>query len=108
MFNFEKLEVWRKSVELAGSVYDLTKAFPDSERYGLTNQMRRPAVSVSSNLAEGCSRSSKADFRRFFEIAAGSAFELVSQARIARDQGFLPQADHDLLYQDSLEVARML
>jgi four helix bundle protein len=108
MFNFEKLEVWKKSVALAGSVYSLTKGFPDAERFGLTNQMRRAAVSISSNIAEGCSRSSKTDYGRFVEIAAGSVFELVSQARIARDQGFLAQADHDLLYQSSLEIVRML
>ena len=83
MFNFEKLDVWQKSIALADLVYALTKAFPADERFGLTNQMRRAAVSISSNIAEGASRSSKPDFRRFIEIAAGSAFELVSQARIA-------------------------
>jgi four helix bundle protein len=85
MFNFEKLDVWKKSIVLASTVYTLTKPFPNDERFGLTSQMRRAAVSLSSNVAEGCSRSSKADFRRFVEIATGSAFELISQAHIARD-----------------------
>jgi four helix bundle protein len=108
MFNFEKLDVWHKSISLADAVYSLTKPFPIDERFGLTNQMRRAAVSISSNLAEGCSRGSKADFRRFTEIATGSAFELVSQARISREQGLLQPADHDRIYQAALEIVRML
>ena len=108
MFNFEKLDVWKKSITLAGTVYTLTKTFPSEERYGLTSQMRRAAVSISSNLAEGCARSSKADFRRFIEIATGSAFELVSQSRIARDQNLLATESHDQLYQTTLEIVRML
>ena len=108
MFNFEKLDVWQKSVVLADQTYVLTKSFPPDERFGLTNQMRRAAVSVASNIAEGCSRGSKTDFRRFVEIATGSVFELVSQARIARTQGFLDSAAHDRLYRDALEIVRML
>ena len=108
MFNFEKLDVWKKSIALAGTVYTLTKSFPSDERFGLTNQMRRAAVSISSNLAEGCSRSSKTDFRRFIEIATGSAFELISQAKIAQDQGFVVREAHDELYQATLEIVRML
>lgn len=108
MFNFEKLEVWQKSIALAGTVYGLTKIFPADERFGLTSQMRRAAVSISSNLAEGCSRSSRTDFRRFVEIATGSAFELITQANIARDQGHLPAESYDKLYQSILEIVRML
>jgi four helix bundle protein len=108
MFNFEKLEVWKKSIALAGIVYALTKSFPNDERFGLTNQMRRAAVSISSNVAEGCSRSSKTDFRRFIEIATGSAFEVISQARIAREQDWLSAEAHDGLYHSTLEIVRML
>ena len=107
MFNFEKLEVWKKSIVLAGTIYTLTKTFPDSERFGLTSQMRRAAVSISSNIAEGCSRSSKIDFRRFVEIATGSVFELISQANIARNQGLIAPKDYDQLYESSLEIVRM-
>ena len=63
----------------------LTRTFPAEERFGLTNQMRRAAVSISSNLAEGCSRSSKTDYIHFVEIATGSVFEVVSQATIGRN-----------------------
>jgi four helix bundle protein len=108
MFNFEKLEVWQKSILLADSVYSVTKQFPSDERFGLTNQMRRAAVSISSNIAEGCSRKSKTDFRRFVEIATGSTFELVSQARIARAQAFLAASDHERVYNAALEIVRML
>jgi four helix bundle protein len=108
MFNFEKLDVWQKSIALADQIYGTTKSFPRDERFGLTNQMRRAGVSISSNIAEGCSRGSKVDFRRFVEIATGSTFELVSQARIARSQGFMSTADHDRIYRDALEIVRML
>jgi four helix bundle protein len=108
MFNFEKLEVWQKSVAFAGLVYELTRTFPGEERFGLTNQMRRAAISISSNVAEGCSRSSKPDFQRFVEIATGSTFEVVSQARIACRQGWLGEESHDRLYTDALEIVRML
>jgi four helix bundle protein len=74
---------WNEAIAFADIVYRLTRGFPPEERFGLTNQMRRAAVSISSNLAEGCSRSSKADYARFVEIATGSVFEVVSQATIS-------------------------
>jgi four helix bundle protein len=86
MFNFEKLEVWQKAIDFADLIYANTRGFPAEERFGLTNQMRRAAVSISSNIAEGCSRGSKTDFARFVEIATGSLFEVVSQAHIGRRQ----------------------
>ena len=76
MFNFEKLDVWQEAIQFADLVYGLTGDFPSEERFGLTNQMRRAAVSVSSNIAEGSSRVSRADFARFVEIATGSLFEV--------------------------------
>lgn len=108
MFNFEKLEAWKKSIELADLVYRSTRSFPPDERFGLTNQIRRAAVSISSNLAEGCSRSSKQDFARFVEIAAGSAFEVASQSVIARDQGYLSDAEFSHIQAAALEITRML
>ena len=79
MFNFEKLDVWQEAIQFADLVHELTGNFLDEERFGLTNQMRRAAVSVSSNIAEGSSRVSRIDFARFVEIATGSLFEVVSQ-----------------------------
>jgi len=108
MFNFEKLDVWQKSVVLANVIYSQTRNFPAEERFGLTNQMRRAAVSVSSNIAEGSSRMSQADFGRFIEIAAGSVFELTSQAFIAKKQGFFSAAQFSSVYAATEGLSRML
>ena len=108
MFNFEKLKAWREAIAFADLVYLVTREFPDSERFGLTNQMRRAAVSVASNLAEGCSRSSKVDYARFVEIASGSVFEVVSQAMVGRNQGFLPSVNYRKVYEAAEQQSRML
>jgi four helix bundle protein len=108
MFNFEKLKAWQEAIAFADLVYQVSKGFPDSERFGLTNQMRRAAVSVASNLAEGCSRSSKTDYARFVEIASGSVFEVVSQATLGRNQGFLSEKDHRRLYEAAEQQSRLL
>jgi four helix bundle protein len=108
MFNFEKLDVWQKSIAFADLTYSVTRGFPTDERFGLTNQMRRAAVSISSNIAEGTSRSSRNDFARFVEIATGSLFEVISQAYIGRNQGFLQESDFTKLYTAADEQSRML
>jgi len=108
MFNFERLEVWHKAIEFADTVYAAARAFPADERFGLTNQMRRAAVSISSNIAEGSSRNSRKDFARFIEIATGSVFEVISQSFISRNQGMLPQFDFKMLYSAAEEQSRML
>ena len=108
MFNFEKLDTWHDAIAFADLVYNLTRAFPAEERFGLTNQMRRAAVSVSSNLAEGCSRSSNHDYARFVEISTGSVFEVVSQATISRNQNLLTLAEYDQLYRAAEKQSRML
>jgi four helix bundle protein len=108
MFNFEKLEGWQKAIDFADLVYKQTRHFPGDERFGLTNQMRRAAVSISSNIAEGTSRMSQTEFRRFVEIATGSVFEVTSQAFIARREGSLNEENFRALYQAAEEVGRML
>jgi len=100
MFNFEKLDVWQKAIAFADMTYTETQAFPTEERFVLTNQLRR-AVSISSNIAEGSYRSSKNDFARFVEIAAGSVFEAVSQAFIARRQSFLSEKQFRKIYTEA-------
>jgi four helix bundle protein len=85
MFTFEKLDAWQQAINFTNVVYDQTRSFRPDERFG-PNQMRRAAVSVSSNLAEGSSRSSRVDFARFVEISAGSLFEVISQAFVAKRQ----------------------
>lgn len=108
MFNFEKLETWQKAIAYADDVYQITGAFPNDERFGLTNQMRRAAVSISSNIAEGASRSSHVDYARFVEIATGSVFEIVSQSFISRNRGFLTGENFQKLYVGAEELSRML
>ena len=108
MFNFEKLDVWQKAIDFADFVYSETRKFPAEERFGLTNQLRRAAVSISSNIAEGSSRSSKTDFVRFVEIATGSVFEVTSQAFVAQRQQFLDEQSFGKLYAAAEELSRML
>ena len=108
MFNFEKLDAWHHAIDLADWVYAVTKTSPPDERFGLTNQMRRAAVSVSSSLADGSSRSSRTDYARFVEISTGSVFEVVSQSFVARRQGFLGESDCANLYALLERQGRML
>lgn len=103
MFNFEKLEVWRKSVDFAHYVYRLTQAFAAD-----TNQMRRASVSISSNSAKGTSRSSKLDYSRFVELAAGSFFEVVSHAHIAARQAYLNEGNFQSMHASAEELSPML
>ena len=108
MFKFEKLDVWQKAIDFADLVYSKTRSFPADERFGLTNQMRRAAVSISSNIAEGSSRISDADFARFVEIATGSLFEVVSESTVAERQGYLSEDSFAAIYKAAEEQGRML
>lgn len=108
MFGFEKLDVWQRAIDFADLVYSETRGFPADERFGLTNQMRRAAVSISSNIAEGSSRNSRRDFARFVEIATGSIYEVVSQSHVGRKQGYLTQDQFTTIYQSAEEQSRML
>ena len=79
MFRFQKLQAWQKAVDWAQRIYAVTASFPNDERFGLTAQLRRSAVSVPSNIAEGSGRGSDRDFARFLEISYGSLMEALSQ-----------------------------
>jgi four helix bundle protein len=108
MFRFEKLDVWHKAIDLADRTYSATRVFPDEKRFGLSSQMRRAAVSVSSNIAEGSGRASDKEFARFVEIGYSSLMETVSQSHIAKRQRFLEQDSFDELYALAEQLARML
>jgi four helix bundle protein len=108
MFGFERLAVWGKAVDFADRVYVITRGFPSDERFGLASQLRRAAVSVSSNIAEGSARQSRKDFCRFLEIAYGSLLECISQLMIARRQHFMSEDDFKNQYLTAQELARML
>ena len=86
--NHKNLDVWKKSVDLVIKIYDITKQFPKEEMFGIVNQMRRSAVSIPSNIAEGCARYSDKDTLRFIDIAFGSVAELETQLIIAEQLGY--------------------
>ncbi len=108
MFKFEKLDVWQKAVDYADLIYRITQSFPVEERFGLTSQLRRSAVSVSSNIAEGSSRSSDTDMARFIEIAYGSLLESVSEMEIAKRQRLLNNDMFGKAYKKAENLAKML
>ena len=89
MRNFRELDVWKSSVLFVKKIYELTDTFPNIERYNLISQISRCAVSIPSNIAEGCSRNSQKDFSRFLQISLGSSFELETQIEIAKELNFI-------------------
>ncbi len=97
-----------KSHSLVLAVYRATASFLKVEVFGLTNQIRRAAVSIPSNIAEGCGRGSDQDFARFLQIAMGSASEVEYQLLLARDLAYLTDSEHSLRAKDVIEVKRML
>ena len=89
MRNFRELNVWKDGRTLVKDIYTLTKLLPDSERFGLISQIQRSAVSIPSNIAEGCSKYSQKDFVRFLQIGLGSAYELESHIILCEDLNFI-------------------
>lgn len=108
MFKFERLDIWQKAMEYADLIYNVTRSFPEVERFGLTSQLRRSAVSISSNIAEGSSRSSDVDLARFIEIAYGSLLESVSELEVAKRQRFLNVGVFQTSYRKAEDLAKML
>ncbi len=108
MFRFEKLDVWERAIDYADLIYKVSREFPPEERFGLTRQLRRSAVSVSSNIAEGSSRSSDTDLARFIEIAYGSLLESVSELHIAKRQRYLQTGAFEESCQKAENLAKML
>ena len=105
---YRDLIVWQNSMALVTEIYKLSKSFPKDETYGLTSQMRRCAVSIPSNIAEGYGRNSTSDYVRFLRIAAGSLYELQTQIEIAFKLEYLRKTDFDGLYESTREIERML
>ncbi|MCG8583282.1 MAG: four helix bundle protein [Pirellulales bacterium] len=108
MQDFTKLAVWEKSHHLTLAVYEKTSCFPNSERYGITSQLRRASASIPANVAEGCGRAGGADFVRFLNIAMGSASEVSYHLMLARDLEMLEAQDYDDLAGRIDEIKRML
>ncbi len=106
--SYRDLVVWQKSIGMVTDVYRATQHFPKRETYGLVDQMRRAAVSVASNIAEGQGRLTKGEFRHFLGQARGSLLEMETQLLIARNLRYIDQDAFDALLNQSGEVSRML
>ncbi len=106
--NFKNLKVWRKGLEIAVSSYKLTKSFPSEEKFGLTSQLNRSAVSISSNIAEGTAKSSNKHFVIFLENALGSSFEWQTQLTIAFEIGYLSEEQFQLHEKEIIEIQKMI
>ena len=108
MNTFREIKVWQKAMDLITKLYKCTKKFPQDELYGLTSQMRRCAVSIPSNIAEGFGRKSKQDFKRFLQISMGSLFELETQLEISKNLEYMEESQFNNLYNDLREIEIML
>ena len=108
LFNFEKLDVWKKAKELTKKVYKLTKHFPEDEKFGITSQLRRSVISVCSNIAEGSSRLSKKDQKHFYNLAYSSLMENINQFLISEDLGYIKESDVHALRKDVNVISYML
>jgi four helix bundle protein len=108
MGDYRQLSAWKRAHKLALGIYRSTECFPAREQYGLVAQMRRAAVSVISNIAEGCGRQGDKELTRFLRIARGSVRELECQMLLSRDLGYLPNDVWAALDRESDEISRML
>jgi four helix bundle protein len=108
MHRFKDLEIWKRSRKFCSAVYEVTRKFPDSEKFGLTNQLRRASVSIPSNVAEGSSRHSNKDFSRLLQIAIGSAYEIETQLLIAFDLKFISEIELNNLNKELGEIIKMI
>ncbi len=108
MHNFRELKIWQKSVTLVKAIYILTQTFPKEEIYGITNQIRRCAISIPSNIAEGCGRNTNKQLIQFLDIAHGSSCELETQLIIANELEFISIDQLNLLMADVHEVQKMI
>lgn len=106
--SFKDLVAWQRAADLTVAIYQLTSEFPDSERFGLTNQMRRAAVSIASNIAEGYGRSTKGEYYLFLGHARGSCCELETQILLAKRLSFGTQSAHDAAEHLCNDVSRLL
>ncbi len=108
MHNFKELIIWKKSRVLCSDMYALTSKFPNDEKFGIINQLRRAVVSIPSNIAEGSSRKSNKDFSRFLEIALGSAYEIETQILISYDLNFISNNELEEITLKIEEIIKMI
>ena len=108
MRDFRKLEIWKNGIELVKQVYKLSDKLPSEEKFGLRSQITRAAVSIPTNIAEGCSRNSEVEFKRFLEIAMGSLFEVETQLIIAQELKFIEAEELEIIFTLIQKEAKMI
>ncbi len=108
MRNFRNFNVWKEGIRIVKEVYKLSELLPGAEKYGLKSQVCRSSISIPSNIAEGCSRNSEVDFKRFLEIALGSSFELETQFLIIEELNLIPNEKLNTLLNLLNEEQKML
>lgn len=108
LHNFKKLKIWQDSIELVRDNYKLTRTFPDFERYNLSSQMNRCAVSIPSNISEGTSKSSDKHFKTFLENGLGSAFEWETQLIVSFNENYIDKNTFETLENKILQIQKMI
>jgi len=108
MFNFERLKVWKKSMEFSDRIYEITKTFPKEEIFGISSQIRRACISIVLNIAEGSGRKSKKEFIYFLTMAYGSLCEVISLLKISLNQKYINKELFNKLYKYGEEISKML
>lgn len=108
MHNFRDLIVWQKARFLVKDIYNLVSNFPIDEKFGLTSQIKRAVISISSNIAEGAGRDSDKDFIRFLDMANGSTFELETQLYLAFDLNFINKTDLEIILGQVIEIEKLI
>ena len=106
--NYKELYVWQKAYQLCLKIYGIARKFPSDERFGLTSQIKRSAVSIPSNIAEGYGRKTTADYMRMLYISYSSVCELETQVRLAGDLNFIERGELDTIKNNIVEIERML
>ena len=107
MHNYKQLKVWTKAIDLVVDIYKITAEFPKEEKYGLISQMRRSAVSVTSNIAEGAGRNSEKEFSHFLAIAHGSCYELETQIIVSEKLGLISKEASEEICNRLVEIQKM-
>jgi len=108
MRNFKKYDIWIDAMGIVDKIYDAIDAFPKNEKYGLTSQISRAAVSIPSNIAEGAGRNSEKDFARFLEFSLGSAYELETQLIIAERRKYIKQCESDIILGELISLQKRI
>lgn len=108
MHNFKELKVWKAGIEICKVIFELTRSFPGEEKFGLVSQMNRCAVSIPSNIAEGCGRKSNKELYQFLNVALGSSFELETQIIISKEFNYLTSEKAEYICALLAEIQKMI